>query len=85
MFPNGALITVAAAAKGPFFPSDYLLRGESELGWKGSAVTSAFCLVDEKQLKMYQQMVASSGILKTKEPDGWWDGDRISYKHPSWQ
>ncbi|GJQ92455.1 bromo adjacent homology domain, transcription factor IIS [Tanacetum coccineum] len=37
-----ALITVAAAAKGPFYPSENLLRGKSELGWKGSAATSAF-------------------------------------------
>lgn len=35
-------ITVAAAAKGSFFPSDSLLRGKAELGWKGSAATSAF-------------------------------------------
>ncbi|PWA73893.1 bromo adjacent homology (BAH) domain, Transcription factor IIS [Artemisia annua] len=42
-------------------------------------------LADEQQLKMYQQMAASSGVLKRKEPDGGWDGDRISYKPPSWQ
>uniref|UniRef100_A0A803NC18 TFIIS N-terminal domain-containing protein n=1 Tax=Chenopodium quinoa TaxID=63459 RepID=A0A803NC18_CHEQI len=37
-----ASITVAAAAKGPFVPSDDLLWNKGELGWKGSAATSAF-------------------------------------------
>ncbi|KAL2539521.1 TFIIS helical bundle-like domain [Abeliophyllum distichum] len=37
-----ASITVAAAAKGPFVPPEELLRSKSELGWKGSAATSAF-------------------------------------------
>ncbi|KAJ7974519.1 BAH domain-containing protein [Quillaja saponaria] len=35
-------ITVAAAAKGPFVPPENLLRNKGELGWKGSAATSAF-------------------------------------------
>ncbi|XP_052182905.1 uncharacterized protein LOC127795336 [Diospyros lotus] len=37
-----ASITVAAAAKGPFVPLDDLLRNKGELGWRGSAATSAF-------------------------------------------
>ncbi|XP_059641084.1 uncharacterized protein LOC132283175 [Cornus florida] len=37
-----ASITVAAAAKGPFMPPEDLLRSKGELGWKGSAATSAF-------------------------------------------
>ncbi|XP_050937066.1 uncharacterized protein LOC103493927 isoform X3 [Cucumis melo] len=37
-----ASITVAAAAKGGFVPPDDLLRSKGELGWKGSAATSAF-------------------------------------------
>ncbi|GAB4845583.1 hypothetical protein Ancab_038985 [Ancistrocladus abbreviatus] len=37
-----ASVTVAAAAKGPFVPPDDLLRNKGELGWKGSAATSAF-------------------------------------------
>jgi hypothetical protein len=37
-----ASITVAAAAKGPFVPPDDLLKSKGELGWKGSAATSAF-------------------------------------------
>ena len=42
--PSGlpASITVAAPAKGPFLPPDDLLRSKGELGWKGSAATSAF-------------------------------------------
>ncbi|XP_042052685.1 uncharacterized protein LOC121797960 isoform X2 [Salvia splendens] len=35
-------ITVAAAAKGPFVPPQDLLKNRVELGWKGSAATSAF-------------------------------------------
>ncbi|KAJ7970886.1 BAH domain-containing protein [Quillaja saponaria] len=35
-------ITVASAAKGPFVPPENLLRSKVELGWKGSAPTSAF-------------------------------------------
>ncbi|CAK9161290.1 unnamed protein product [Ilex paraguariensis] len=38
-------------------------------------------LADE-QLKLYQM---AGGVLKRKEPDGGWDGDRINYKHCSWQ
>ncbi|KAF8390363.1 hypothetical protein HHK36_024888 [Tetracentron sinense] len=37
-----ASITVAAAAKGPFVPPENLLKSKAELGWKGSAATSAF-------------------------------------------
>ncbi|CAL5327222.1 unnamed protein product [Camellia sinensis] len=37
-----ASITVAAAAKGPFVPREDLLRSKGEVGWKGSAATSAF-------------------------------------------
>ncbi|KAJ8753527.1 hypothetical protein K2173_022768 [Erythroxylum novogranatense] len=37
-----ASITVAAAAKRPFVPPVDLLKNKGELGWKGSAATSAF-------------------------------------------
>ncbi|KZV39693.1 hypothetical protein F511_22718 [Dorcoceras hygrometricum] len=42
--PSGhpASITVAAAAKGPFVPPEDLMKIKGELGWKGSAATSAF-------------------------------------------
>ncbi|XP_075514062.1 uncharacterized protein LOC142549143 [Primulina tabacum] len=39
---NSASIAVAAAAKGPFVPPGDLVRSKRELGWKGSAATSAF-------------------------------------------
>ncbi|KAL8132423.1 hypothetical protein AgCh_008066 [Apium graveolens] len=45
-------------------------------------LTASQALPDE-QLKMYQQM--AGGIIKRKEPDGGFDGDRINYKHPPWQ
>ncbi|CAM8984251.1 unnamed protein product [Rhodiola kirilowii] len=35
-------VTVAAAAKGAFVPPEDLLRTRVEIGWKGSAATSAF-------------------------------------------
>ncbi|XP_020578592.1 uncharacterized protein LOC110023484 isoform X2 [Phalaenopsis equestris] len=37
-----APITVAAPAKGSFMPPENLLKSKGELGWKGSAATSAF-------------------------------------------
>ncbi|MED6188110.1 hypothetical protein PIB30_082897 [Stylosanthes scabra] len=37
-----ATITVASAAKGPVIPPENPLRTKGELGWKGSAATSAF-------------------------------------------
>ncbi|XP_074316294.1 uncharacterized protein LOC141652644 isoform X2 [Silene latifolia] len=37
-----ASVTVASAAKGPFMPPEDLLRNKAELGWRGSAATSAF-------------------------------------------
>ncbi|KAJ4960882.1 hypothetical protein NE237_020792 [Protea cynaroides] len=37
-----AQITIASPAKRPFLPPENLLKSKGELGWKGSAVTSAF-------------------------------------------
>ncbi|KOM40325.1 hypothetical protein LR48_Vigan04g052300 [Vigna angularis] len=37
-----APVTVASAAKGHFVPPEDLLRSKGEIGWKGSAATSAF-------------------------------------------
>nr|XP_017246836.1 PREDICTED: uncharacterized protein LOC108218421 [Daucus carota subsp. sativus]XP_017246837.1 PREDICTED: uncharacterized protein LOC108218421 [Daucus carota subsp. sativus] len=45
-------------------------------------LTASQALPDE-QLKMYQQM--AGGVVKRKEPDGGFDGDRINHKHPPWQ
>lgn len=45
-----ASVTVAAAAKGPFVPPENLMRPKSELGWKGSAATSAFRPAEPRKL-----------------------------------
>ncbi|WOK94112.1 hypothetical protein Cni_G02814 [Canna indica] len=45
-----ALITVAAAAKGPFVPRENLLKSKGEAGWKGSAATSAFRPAEPRKL-----------------------------------
>ncbi|XP_031373534.1 uncharacterized protein LOC116188369 isoform X1 [Punica granatum] len=39
---SAPIAVAAAAAKGPFVPTDDLLRAKVEIGWKGSAATSAF-------------------------------------------
>ncbi|XP_021592771.1 uncharacterized protein LOC110600267 isoform X2 [Manihot esculenta] len=53
-------ITVASAAKGPFIPPDDLLRNKGELGWKGSAATSAFRPAEpRKALEMVSTTSAS--------------------------
>ncbi|XP_042063273.1 uncharacterized protein LOC121807143 [Salvia splendens] len=39
---NSPSVTMAAAAKGPFVPPDNVLKSKVDLGWKGSAATSAF-------------------------------------------
>ncbi|XP_057772580.1 uncharacterized protein LOC130992102 isoform X2 [Salvia miltiorrhiza] len=46
---NSASVTVAAAAKGPFVPPENLLKCKVELGWKGSAATSAFRPAEPKR------------------------------------
>ncbi|XP_042049326.1 uncharacterized protein LOC121794974 [Salvia splendens] len=46
---NSASVTIAAAAKGPFVPPENLLRSKVELGWKGSAATSAFRPAEPKR------------------------------------
>ncbi|GAB2221181.1 hypothetical protein Droror1_Dr00012350 [Drosera rotundifolia] len=45
-----ASITIAAAAKGPFVPPEDLLRVKGELGWKGSAATSAFLPAEPRRV-----------------------------------
>lgn len=49
-----ASITVAAAAKGPFVPPDDLLRSRGEVGWKGSAATSAFRPAEPRKIPELQ-------------------------------
>ncbi|KAK7350596.1 hypothetical protein VNO77_09392 [Canavalia gladiata] len=57
-------ITVAAAAKGPFVPPEDLLRSKGELGWKGSAATSAFRPAEPRKT-----MEMPLGTLTTPIPD----------------
>ncbi|KAL8465332.1 hypothetical protein ACS0TY_034726 [Phlomoides rotata] len=54
-------ITVAAAAKGPFLPPEDLLRSKGELGWKGSAATSAFRPAEPR--KAAEMPLASRNLL----------------------
>lgn len=59
-----ASITIAAAAKGAFVPREELLRSKGEVGWKGSAATSAFRPAEpRKALEM------PLGTIKTPLPD----------------
>ncbi|KAL1564951.1 non-specific serine/threonine protein kinase [Salvia divinorum] len=47
---NSPFVTIAAAAaKGQFFPPDNVLKSKVELGWKGSAATSAFRPAEPKR------------------------------------
>jgi hypothetical protein len=46
-----ASITVTAAAKRPFLPPEDLRRTKGELGWKGSAATSAFRPAEPRKIQ----------------------------------
>ncbi|KAF5734177.1 BAH domain TFIIS helical bundle-like domain isoform 1 [Tripterygium wilfordii] len=59
-----ASITVAAAAKGPFVPPEDLLRSKGELGWKGSAATSAFRPAEPRKI-----LDMSLGLTSVSLPD----------------
>ncbi|KAH1111903.1 hypothetical protein GYH30_010316 [Glycine max] len=59
-----APVTVAAAAKGPFVPPEDLLRSKGEIGWKGSAATSAFRPAEPRKV-----MEMPLGALTTSIPD----------------
>ncbi|KAL2243980.1 UNVERIFIED_CONTAM: hypothetical protein Sindi_0516000, partial [Sesamum indicum] len=54
-------VTVAAAAKGPFVPPEDLLRSKGELGWKGSAATSAFRPAEPR--KVLEMPLSSTNFL----------------------
>ncbi|XAR51826.1 hypothetical protein NMG60_11006569 [Bertholletia excelsa] len=55
-----ASITVAYAAKGSFFPPENPLRSKGELGWKGSAATSAFRPAEPR--KTLEMPLSMSGL-----------------------
>ncbi|KAI4341409.1 hypothetical protein MLD38_026136 [Melastoma candidum] len=50
-----------AAAKGPFVPPDDFLRTKVELGWKGSAATSAFRPAEPRKVSEMQLLAAGAG------------------------
>ncbi|KAJ6765235.1 BAH AND TFIIS DOMAIN-CONTAINING PROTEIN-RELATED [Salix koriyanagi] len=58
-----ASITVASAAKGPFVPPEDLLKNRGELGWKGSAATSAFRPAEPR--KAMEISLGTAGIFLT--------------------
>ncbi|KAF2314707.1 hypothetical protein GH714_030115 [Hevea brasiliensis] len=57
-----ALITVASAAKRPFVPPEDLLKNKGELGWKGSAATSAFRPAEPR--KALEMLASTTSILE---------------------
>ncbi|XP_071692713.1 uncharacterized protein [Rutidosis leptorrhynchoides] len=78
-WPSHGLDLNAGSAGGGSGTDDKLPSGLKRIPLAGSQA-----LADE-QLKMFTQMAAGSGASKRKEPDGGWDGDRLSYRNPSWQ
>ncbi|CAM8912671.1 unnamed protein product [Rhodiola kirilowii] len=66
-----ASVTVAAAAKGAFVPPEDLLRTRGELGWKGSAATSAFRPAEPRkmpELQVNPSTPASDAPSKSSRP-----------------
>ncbi|KAL7612610.1 hypothetical protein Lser_V15G07730 [Lactuca serriola] len=57
-----ASVTVAAAAKGPFLSSENLLKGKAELGWKGSAATSAFRPAEPRKAREFLDFDLNVGV-----------------------
>ncbi|KAK4766998.1 hypothetical protein SAY86_014749 [Trapa natans] len=60
------IAVTAAAAKGPFVHPDDLLRAKAEIGWKGSAATSAFRPAEPR--KVLELPVNTVNV--TQSPDG---------------
>ncbi|XP_042499006.1 uncharacterized protein LOC122077207 isoform X2 [Macadamia integrifolia] len=56
-----AQVTVAAPNKGPFVPPENLLKSKGELGWKGSAATSAFRPAEPR--KVLEMHLSTTDIL----------------------
>lgn len=65
-----APITVAAPAKGSFMPPESLMKSKGELGWKGSAATSAFRPAEPRkvlEMPLNTSDVQSSDSTTTKQ------------------
>ncbi|KAI3722333.1 hypothetical protein L2E82_33366 [Cichorium intybus] len=59
-----ASVTVAAAAKGPFLSSEDLLKGKkTEVGWKGSAATSAFRPAEPRKAREFLDFDLNVGVV----------------------
>ncbi|KAI3520795.1 hypothetical protein L1887_10247 [Cichorium endivia] len=57
-------ITVTAAAKGPFLSSENLLKGKkTEVGWKGSAATSAFRPAEPRKAREFLDFDLNVGVV----------------------
>ncbi|KAG6470068.1 uncharacterized protein LOC122031312 [Zingiber officinale] len=59
-----ASFTVSLPAKGPFIPHEILLKTKGELGWKGSAATSAFRQAESKKISEVPDIIPSNGVGK---------------------
>ncbi|RWR83288.1 Bromo adjacent BAH domain-containing protein [Cinnamomum micranthum f. kanehirae] len=63
-----ASVTVAAAAKGPFVHAENLLRCKGELGWKGSAATSAFRPAEPR--KVLEMLLSATDVTSCDNAPG---------------
>lgn len=63
-----ASITVAAAAKGPFVPPKDLLKNKGEIGWRGSAATSAFRPAEPRKVLEMPLAATTSPIPNLTSP-----------------
>ncbi|CAL4923958.1 unnamed protein product [Urochloa decumbens] len=61
-----APITVAAPVKGPFVPPENLLRAKPEIGWKGSAATSAFRPAEPRTIMEVPRDIPGSGAAENQ-------------------
>ncbi|CAL4940743.1 unnamed protein product [Urochloa decumbens] len=61
-----APITVAAPVKGPFVPPENLLRAKPEIGWKGSAATSAFRPAEPRMIMEVPRDIPGSGAAENQ-------------------
>ncbi|KAJ8750405.1 hypothetical protein K2173_014320 [Erythroxylum novogranatense] len=63
-------ITVAAAAKGPFVLPENPLRNKGELGWKGSAATSAFRPAEPRKNLEMSTYTGETSMVDTSSKQG---------------
>ncbi|KAL4577206.1 hypothetical protein LXL04_013311 [Taraxacum kok-saghyz] len=66
-------VTVASAAKGPFLSSENLLKTKPELGWKGSAATSAFRPAEPRKPREFLDFDLNVGAVDDNPPSKYLD------------